>query len=79
MKWKFPQAEGQGAALGWGAGLLRRCPRETVQVNRERAHGQHRSHASVGKGSHETVHVDVEPCDLPEAVFGKHGKHSRED
>eukprot|EP00971_Amphidinium_carterae_P100908 1996379-Amphidinium_carterae.1 len=43
----------------------------------EVSHGQHRSQASVGERSRETVGVDEEPCDLPEdAALGKHSRET---
>eukprot|EP00971_Amphidinium_carterae_P135997 2694815-Amphidinium_carterae.1 len=40
----------------------------------EVGHGKHRSHASAGECSRETVGVDEERCDLPEAALGKHSR-----
>eukprot|EP00971_Amphidinium_carterae_P254156 5045563-Amphidinium_carterae.1 len=37
---------------------------EAILCNIKAAHGQHRSQASIGERSRETVLVDVEPCDL---------------
>eukprot|EP00971_Amphidinium_carterae_P155530 3084340-Amphidinium_carterae.1 len=45
--------------------------REAVLSNGEGGHRQHRSHASVGECSSETVGVDVERRDHPEAALGK--------
>eukprot|EP00971_Amphidinium_carterae_P040938 804032-Amphidinium_carterae.1 len=42
----------------------------------EHRHFQHRSHASVGECSCETVGVDEEVCDLHEAALGEHSREA---